>query len=251
MAQFILFLAWFTCLDGVAAETSPAQYSESTQIWTFGLGSIFHRLQAYGDNELAGTSATIDIGYGILHEKWFVRGAFSSILGPYEPARDSQFNMDYFGTGFLLMAGAQLPDLPLPILKVESRSLVYGLAFGLHYSDLSGKSIGKNRKTDNDSSVAPQNYRSNITNLALLPAFYMSWLSPPRKIGNTPEDLKTRVEGYQLLAGALIPVMSYYDNEYSQDKLQGDGSSVNVAVRERGSFTGASFYLAIAILLGI
>ncbi len=229
----------------------PLEYASSIQIWSFGLGSIFHRLQAYGDNDLAGTSAAIDLGYGVLKEKWFVRGAFSSILGPYEPARDHQFNMDYFGTGFLLLAGAQLQNFPYQNMNFENRSLGYGLAFGFHYFDLSGKSIGKNRKIDNDSSVAPRDYRSNITNLALLPAIYISWLNPYRKIGNTPEDLKTRVEGYQVLIGAIVPVISYYDNEYSRDKLQDDGSNLSVVVRERGSFTGASAYLAISILLGI
>lgn len=259
MGTFLTLMALFFANHLQAAETvkvakQQPNSANSTHIWTFGLGSIFHRLQAYGDNDLAGTSATIDIGYGIVKEKWFLRGAFSSILGPYEPARDHQFNMDYFGTGFLLLAGAQLQNFPYQNFKFdkfEDRSLDYGLAFGFYYFDLSGKSIGKNRRIDNDSSVAPRDYRSNITNLALLPSFFVSWLTPSRQAGNTPEDLKTRVEGYQLIVGAVIPVMSYYDNQYSKDSLQDDGSNMSVVIRERGSFTGASAYVALSILLGI
>lgn len=212
-------------------------------VWSVGLTGNRHTWKAGDGNEILGNSAAVALGGGYIEEEWYVNLSLDIILGPYEPTRNRQLNVDYQGTGLTIWWGYSAQTLDL-----RSAEGGYGFALGLGYADTVGRSFGKNRRESKDAND-PENaeliesYVMRVTNFSLLPAIFFSWLSPGRKHGNAPELLMTRVEGYVLTLGMAMPLLATYKAEYST-KAGGENTS------ESGRLRGYQMLVSLTAMLG-
>lgn len=247
---FILLLLLLSS-TAQAAEPTP---SVRKQFWTFELSAFRHDLKAGDGNELKGKNLNLSIGKGSMKEKWFSYGSVDIILGPYEPVRGNQLDVDYKGVGLSYWIGYSAPDLNL-----RDELGGYGFIVGLIYSDLVGESIGKNLKINSDD-TNPDNvnlidqYRMHINYFAISPTIFFSWLKPGRKLGDNPDLLKTRIEGYFLTLGLAIPIVSNYQAKYSvKERIDesGRGEIVSADKSDSGSLEGLSIMIRFTTLFGI
>jgi hypothetical protein len=222
--------------------------------WSFGLSGLRHTLKAGNGNEVLGNTAAISIGTGYLRHKWYSYGTLNILLGPYEPTRDRQLNVDFEGSGATYWLGFSAQDLDL-----RSAAGGYGFVMGLDYSDISGHSVGRNRQESGDP-ANPKNvglinkYSMHVSQLAVIPSIFFCWLEPGRLKGNTPELLRTRVEGYVLTIGIGIPFLSKYRAGYVmkiKDEETGRGEIVDKSVNETGKLEGFSIIINFTSLLGV
>ncbi len=230
-----------------APSNAPAEVKGS--VWSFGITGMRHSLKAGDGNELLGNAGAIQLGTGWIANSWYSDVSLDILLGPYEPTRDKQLNVDYVGTGLTAFAGfsAQTKNL-------RSAEGGYGFALGLSYADTVGRSIGRNRKEGSSSDLI-DNYTMRVTNFSLIPAIFFSWLKEARPKGNTPELLETRVEGYFLTIGMAMPLLSSYSAKYdkrgsdeaSSEEDSGDGVEEK---DEKGQLRGYSIMVALKSMLG-
>lgn len=225
---------------------APAKPVKRT-VWSIGVAGERHSLKAGDGNELLGNAAEVQLGSGYLSQSWYLLGTLDILLGPYEPTRDRQLNVDYVGTGLTIWTGfsAQTMDL-------RSSEGGYGFALGLSYADMVGRAVGRNRKDSGERQADGQpleedkglidTYAMRITNFSLLPAIFFSWLDPARPQGNSPELLATRVEGYLLTLGVAMPLQVSYQAKYETF----DGESHT----ETGQLRGYSIMASLTALLG-
>ena len=215
---------------------SNAPKEDKGNVWSFGLTGMRHSLKAGDGNELLGNSGAIQLGTGYISASWYSDVSLDILLGPYEPTREKQLNVDYVGTGLTAFAGfsAQTKNL-------RSAEGGYGFALGLSYADSVGRSVGRNRKEGRSSDLI-DNYSMRVTAFSLIPAIFFSWLREARPNGNTPELLETRVEGYFLTIGMAMPLLSSYSAKY--DKRDGE------PVTEKGQLRGYSLVITLKAMLG-
>jgi hypothetical protein len=130
---------------------------------------------------------------------------------------------------------------------------------GIDYSDMSGNSIGRNRREVGDP-ASPKNiglindYSMRVSQLSVIPSIFFCWLEPGRPKGNSPELLRTRIEGYFLTIGIGIPFLSNYRARYSmkvRDEETGRGDIVDKSVKDIGKLEGYSILINFASLLGV
>lgn len=220
-----------------APSNAPAE--DKGNVWSFGITGMRHSLKAGDGNELLGNAGAIQIGTGWIANSWYSDVSLDILLGPYEPTREKQLNVDYVGTGLTAFAGfsAQTKNL-------RSAEGGYGFALGLSYADTVGRSVGRNRKEGSSADLL-DNYTMRVTNFSLIPAIFFSWLKEARPKGNTPELLETRVEGYFLTIGMAMPVLSSYSAKY--DKREGDEVEEK---NDKGQLRGYSILVALKSMLG-
>lgn len=244
MRLLLVALAFFSPVArGEATVTVPitaptnAPTEDKGNVWSFGLTGMRHSLKAGDGNELLGNSAAIQLGTGYISSSWYTDVSLDILLGPYEPTRGKQLNVDYVGTGLTVFAGfsAQTKNL-------RSAEGGYGFALGLSYADIVGRSVGRNRKEGEGGDLI-ENYAMRVTTFSLVPAIFFSWLREARPNGNTPELLETRVEGYFLTIGMAMPLLSSYSAKYSRR----DGEPVSP---EKGQLRGYSLLIALKAMLG-
>ncbi len=237
----------------LATITAPsnAHPEVKSNVWSFGIAGERHSLKAGNGNELLGNSGAIQLGTGYISSSWYADVSLDILLGPYEPTREKQLNVDYVGTGLSFFTGfsAQTKDL-------RSAEGGYGFALGLTYADIVGRSIGRNRKEGQESGNANliDNYVMHVTNFSLVPAIFFSWLKEARPNGNTPELLETRVEGYFLTIGMAMPLLTAYQAQYD---VRGDVGAADPSatgdlthVREKGQLRGYSLVISLKAMLG-
>ena len=201
-----------------------------------------------GEDELIGKAAAIQLGTSYLSDSWYVAFSVDILLGPYEPTRGNQVNVDFSGTGLTLWTG-----LSAQTMSLRSPEGGYGFALGLSYADMIGRSIGKNRQESNDDLTSNggliDNYTMRVNNVSMMPALFFSWLVPPRPRGNTPELLKTRLEGYFFTIGGAMPILANYSARYTK---RPDANSPDAAqVTQKGDLRGYSLVITLAAMLGI
>jgi hypothetical protein len=241
--------------------TTSAEGVRNT-VWSFGLTGTRHSLKSGDSNELLGNSAGVHLGRGYVSDNWFANFSFDILLGPYEPTQQQQLEVDYFGTGGTVWLGFSAQTL-----NIRSRAGGYGFALGLTYADIVGRSLGKNRKESDSSSDTEKkiensnlidDYTMRITNFSLLPAVFFSWLEQARPRGNTPELLKTRIDGYILTIGIAMPLLISYQAKYTtRDKyVVREGADVpeieepSRDVTDSGRLRGYSLMINLTALLG-
>lgn len=247
MRALALFLA---VASGTAYGAEPRR-----SVWSVGVSGQRHSLKAGDGNEILGNSGAFQLGYGFVAQSWFLNLSLDVLLGPYEPTREGQINVDYLGTGFTLWTGVSAQTLDL-----RSQAGGYGFALGVSYADAVGRAIGRNRDEDDPPpSELIDDYVLRVTNFSLLPAIFFSWLKEARPRGNTPELLATRVEGYFLTLGMAMPIMVSYNARYSlrtkpapvatpaeaQEPAKGPQS-----VEEKGRMRGYSVLVSLTAMLG-
>ncbi|MEZ4741365.1 MAG: hypothetical protein R3B45_02785 [Bdellovibrionota bacterium] len=233
---------------------SNTKVKVSERFWSFGFDGVRYALKAGDGNEITGHGLEVAIGTGWLKRKMFFFGTFNVLLGPYELARSQQLNVDYSGTGLAYWMGYSAQELNL-----RSPNGGYGFSIGLQYSDIFGKSFGRNRFEKGDP-YSPNNigqinnYYLRASYLSVLPTVFFSWLKEERVKGNTPELLKTRNEGYLLMLGVSFHVLASYTarfNEKVRDETTGSGEIIDRKLKESGSFRGYSLFVSLTSLLGV
>ncbi len=162
-------------------------------------------------HHINGNALSLGLGVSYFAPTWFLRTNINFHLGPYEPFAHRSLTMDFFGTGLGVLLGLSAQGSELYSPKGG-----YGFALGLNYADIIGRSIGGNKEvfdkissTDEANQVIDE-YQIRINDFAVMPAFFFSWLKKPRPIGNTPDLLVTRLEGYILTLGLKFPIKTTY-----------------------------------------
>jgi hypothetical protein len=215
----------------VASKKEPL-LAKDHMIWNFGLNVARNFLKSAEGNSILGSHGAVQFGAGYLTPRWYAFGSLDFITGPFEPVTVGELNVDYIGTGFSVWSGMS----PWPE-GLRSGGVGYGVALGVSYNDLVGRSIGyggRRPTVDNGSSeVTPtiESYTLDTTNVSVIPALFISLLEKPRVIGNTPDLLATRLEGHILTIGLAFPVIA----EFSKRTVLSDGQEtvINGAMKGR------------------
>src|SRR5690606_19285590 len=108
--------------------------------FSVGLMGLRHSLKTGDGNEMIGNAAAIQLGKSYIAPTWFWNASLDIHLGPYEPTRGRQLDVDFFGTGLSVWGGTSAQNSNLRSLEGG-----YGFALGLSYADVVGRSIGRNR----------------------------------------------------------------------------------------------------------
>lgn len=253
--RFSVLVALSVAFPALAQDTSAKEktFGPRQDAFSVGLSGQRHSLKSGDGNEVLGNSAVIQLGKGYIADTWFWNASLDIHLGPYEPARGRQLDVDYFGTGLSLWAGTSAQNSNL-----RSPEGGYGFALGLSYADVVGRSLGRNRLEQGDPSDPRNqhlidNYVLRVTNFSLLPAIFFCWLDEARPAGNTPELLATRLEGFILTVGMAMPLLVSYKAQYDT-RTQRDRQNTIVkpagTARESGQLRGYSIVIALTAMLG-
>ena len=252
VATFLIFL--FN--DQANAEEAVGQLTKTKNgVVSFSLTGVRYTLKADDDNELVGNGLKASLGGGYIAKSWLVNVMLDVSLGPYEPARDGQLNVDFGGTGLTIWWATSAQTLDL-----RSSEGSYGFALGASYADMVGRSVGRNRKetsnpNDPENSNLVDNYVMRATYFSVLPSIFFAWLKGARPTGNTPELLTTRIEGYVLTMGVSVPVMAKYQAHYDKRQILGENDSGDASgskrIFEEGTLKGYSILLSFTSFLGI
>ncbi len=242
------------CLFSPPAGAEEAGSKENTKIEhrenvvVVGLTGLRHALTTGDSNDLLGNSAEISLGVGKIDKLWYARLTADLYLGPYDPVAERQLNAEFEGTGLTMFAGysAESQD-------IRSTGGGYGFACGLIYSDIKGHSVGSNRFLNNSNSGDPDRrfmsaYNVRFTSLSLAPAIFFSNFKEARRQGNSPEDLITRFEGFDVLVGVAIPIYARYKARYS---LVDASENLLEPRAESGKMKGHSIFVNVTAYLGI
>lgn len=162
-----------------------------------------------------GLEADINFGYVYVANSWWgtVRGHVP--FAPTSQYYDESPPIDYEGYGVSTTFGKTLSASSL-----RQASGDYGVEVGLEIFQLVGRSFRRQVLPDRSISEAWV-IRTGWT--AITPAFSATFLKPARPQGNRPEWLMTRIEGYHVSLGVVIPVQKTLDVRWEHDRVgQGD-----------------------------
>lgn len=251
-----------TPLTSVSREEPPKFNQLRQGFYSLGATAQHYDLHSDDDNELRGFASAISLGRGHITSRWYLLGGIDILLGPFEPMRKEAIGVDFLGTGFSLWYGYNLRPLDM-----RNRDGALGLALGLTYADIVGRSLRNKRGQnmfsgrqisglafDDTSSTSDSGYRITeytirVTNLAIQPSLFYAWLREGRPEGNSPELLTTRLEGIIMTFGVSIPIIANYtaryDREFAAPSVPADTQ------KESGRFKGSSIFMAVATLLGV
>jgi hypothetical protein len=203
-------------------EVSPIPKSK---IWVFSFIGHNHNLASGTKTyKLKGVSSAVQVGYGHVADRWFTTLNLDIHSGPFK-LNQSGTDLNFFGTGISSVTGWSLGGGGL------RAKTAYGLAFGANYFDIIGR--------PNSSSTEVV---TRINDFALMPSIFVCKLAPPRFQGNAPEQLVTRIEGYMLNLGLLMPILATYDQ-----KVRSDAGTK----RTQGRLGGYSVIMHLSTWLGI
>ena len=217
---------------------------------TTGLFGGRHYMQGGFGHAYNGNNAGFSIGGGYFGERYFGFSSFDTHFGPWDPIPERQVIVDYSGTGASIYLGVNGQETSL-----RSPDGSYGFAIGATYLDTIGRSSGRTRKDpadfDPDTKATEdliRNYSIHVTTFAVMPALFFAWLEPARPKGNTPDLLKTRMEGTILMLGFSLPVVATYSANYDKKPV---GTKETTEFSERGQLKGYSMVLSYTALLSL
>ena len=261
--RLLLFL--YTVSDAASGKdvsiTKPFDSTlHSETVFTFGLTGIRHQLKSGNENQMIGNSAVLALGFGKINHTYMQVFTFDIIQGPFQPALDGQFDVDFEGTGisYTLAASAQETNLRSPLGS-------YGFSLGFSYSDIVGRSIGANKKFNlyEENPDLLSSYSMRVTQLSLSPGLFFAWLKPIRDQTMSKEKLMTRVEGYILTISASLPLELTYRSTYERDPDRSDDKAVTESFNsqenewekrvttQKGQLGGFSIIIGFTALLGV
>ncbi len=225
-----------------AVATSTMSRETKGSVWSFGLTGLQENLKGSNNHQLIGPSTAIQIGFGHIAEDWLAIVSADILQGPYQPTYDSQLQVDYSGFGISAWTG-----LSAQKANLRSPEGGYGFALGLSYGTLKGLMVGRNRLDSGNGTASTRglvdSYTMTLSKLTLIPGVFFSWLTNARPHGNTPDLLKTRIEGYVLMVGAATPMFATYTAAYTK--------GTNTEQRDSGSLSGYSITVNFTALLGV
>lgn len=184
-------------------------------VFSVGLAGTRHSLKSGEADEVIGNAGAVSLGAGYIAKSWLFNASFDILLGPYEPTRQGAYNVDFYGTGATLWTGFSAQTLDL-----RSPAGGYGFALGLSYADMVGRSA--------EATGGSPEYTMRVNHLSLVPGLFFSWLEPARPRGNTPDLLKTRLEGEILSLGMSMPLLSTFNANAAKGRLRGYSIVLNI-----------------------
>lgn len=175
----------------------------------------------------------INIGFVWIEDSWWAKGGMHLPLGPNSQRYPDSPPLDNEGYGVSAIFGKSLSG------SLRKDSGDYGLELGVESFELSARSF--RRQVLNDGS-ATDSWIVKTRWVAITPAIFATFLRPARPQGNAPEWLMTRIEGYRIALGVVVPVQKSWDLRYKQgDSFRGD----------RGSWKGFHGLFSVNAWLGI
>jgi hypothetical protein len=219
-------------------------------IWGFESGLLQYNLRMPDNSKIAGLAGCLTVGYGQIQDNQWLTGRFHFLAGPFDLARQGQFDADFSGTKIDVEYGSVFPGQNFrggsaPILSISAG-----------YMDLGGHNIGDNRKNNgnaNDSRnfYLEQEFRVHVGSLVVSPAIGWAWTKSPRPQGNEPELLLTRVESAFVRLGATVPL---YSRARSEVIKRDEGDSLWQTASKHtttGQVSGYSLVASGGVWLGI
>ncbi len=207
--------------------------------WTIGLQGVQHALKSGdGNNSLLGAATAVQIGYSKMSDNWIVTSSLDVISGPYLTPSHKDAKLDYTGTGCTITVSSSAEQA-----DVRTHNGNYGFSVGLTYIDIAGREVGERKQQG----ARTDNYVMRVTDWGIVPAIFFTWLEPKARLEtNRPDDLYTRIEGYHLNLGFVVPLLANYNLRY--DVIDGDKRYTE---REKGTFAGFTITVSFSALLGV
>ncbi len=179
-------------------------------------------------------SPDINIGITWIEPNWWAMGRVHLPLGPNSQRYAESPPLDTEGYGLSFNFGKSLLNHQLRQTQGD-----YGVEVGIESFELTARSFRKQSLNDGgytDFWVVKTRW------MAITPSIFATFLKPARPEGNKPEWLMTRIEGYRVALGVVIPVQRSWDLRYEKN---------TVLVGDRGSWSGVHGLLSWNAWLGI
>ncbi|RZI57118.1 MAG: hypothetical protein EOP14_05275 [Pseudomonas sp.] len=175
----------------------------------------------------------INVGYVHIDKNWWAMARGHLPFGPTSEKYPESPPVDYEGFGFSATYGRPLTS------GLRKSSGDYGAEIGVEIFELVGRSFRRQVLPDNSISEA---WVMKTSWTAITPALTATFLKPSRPEGTRPEWLMTRIEGYRISLGAVIPVQTSWDLRWEKNGVgQGD----------RGTWKGIFGVASVSAWLGI
>lgn len=243
-----MVLAWILLFpSGLAAETKYRMTDETRDsTWAIGLTSLQHSLKSGDGVNLTGSATAVQLGYTHIGETWILTSSLDVISGPYLATPQQEEKLDYSGTGFTMTFASSAE-----MANVRTYSGNYGFALGVTYFDVVGRVVGDRVEANDPQSVTKtDSLVLRVTNFGLMPSIFFTWLVPDvRRVSNRPVDLVTRIEGYHLNIGFIVPMVANYTLEF--DEIDEDNKDNRIKFRQKNDFFGYSIAISFSALLGV
>ncbi len=176
----------------------------------------------------------INIGFTWIDESWWAMGRVHLPFGPTSERFPDSPPLDTEGYGVSATFGKTLSSSSL-----RESAGDYGVELGIESFELAARSFRRQVLFDGTSTDA---WVMKTRWTALTPAIFATFLKPARPQGNKPEWLMTRIEGYRVSLGVVVPVQRSWDLRYER---------AGVPEGDRGGWTGVHGVLSVSTWLGI
>ncbi len=180
-----------------------------------------------------GLTPDINVGYVYIKDSWWVMARGHVPFGPTSVRYPDSPPVDFEGYGLSATFGKSLTS------SLRNPGGSYGAEMGVEIFQLVGRSFRRQVLADQSISEA---WLMKAGWTAITPALTATFLKPARPQGNRPEWLMTRIEGYHMSLGVVIPVQRSWDLRWEHDHVgQGD----------RGTWKGVFGVVSLSTWLGI
>ena len=172
-------------------------------------------LKGQSDHNILGLAG--GVGFGM---SWFAQqdliltGTVDIHQGPWGRIRNGTFDADFSGA-----AGSVEATYCFLQSTCRFGAPTMALGLGLSSLDISGKSIGPNRKDtgdpkDKNNGFLEHQYKLSANGFLVAASLVLVDLKTPRPSGNTSELLTTRIEGHAIRLGVAAPLIMKYRAVY-------------------------------------
>ena len=242
-----------------------AETKNRNTVWSIGLSGLRQTLKSGDGYNLLGSSSEVQLGWGYISTHWYSSISLDVISGPFQATHQDSLTLDFSGTGFTGIIGYSAEKGNLRTTEGS-----YGFALGFSYTDIIGRPVS-NRLEIRDGSQVDQ-FTMRVNNFSIFPSIFFCWLLPERRLGNTPELLKTRLEGYILTIGIGVPLRANYkaninrtliaetdesttedsdstNSSDTQDTAPSDNEKISESIK--GGLKGNTIVISFTALLGV
>lgn len=259
MMRLLSFCLLIFSLLGSIPALSEVTFNQTEEkrnsAWGLGFAGYQHGLKSGDGNNLLGTATAVQLGYIYIGDTWLINASVDTISGPYLSPQQQNTKLDYSGTGTTISFAMSAEEADIRTYQGN-----YGFALGLTYADIVGRVVGQRFDEEQETDKLVM----RVTNFAIQPSVFFTWFEPrARKVSNRPVDLKTRLEGYYLNIGFLVPLITKYqlrwvqlerlepDSDSTTDPLPGEITTIGYPQKRKGSLSGFSIIISFWAFLGV
>ena len=227
------------------AATESQEKGERNTVWTISLSGKRMGLKSGDGYNLLGSSSEVQLGWGYLSTHWYSNISLDVISGPFQAAHQDSLTLDFSGTGFTTLIGYSAEKGNLRTVKGS-----YGFTLGISYADIIGRPVSNTGELRDNSKI--DKFIMRVTKFSVFPSIFFCWLKPARANGNSPELLKTRLEGYILTLGIGVPLRADYKVNLDRTTVDPDDGSESEATEVvKGGLKGNTIIISFTALLGV